>query len=845
MKKLAALLCLLSAVLTASGQADSITVDVTHPGAAINPGMYGIFFEDINHGVQGGLYGELINNRDFESSRTPEDMTRTGDFVHTVKGWTAFYPAPDSLEGWYEVRSAGAEGELDQVATDPLNTSNPMNLRIRVRTLGKGRFGVGNAGYWGISVVQGQAYDLSFYAHCNAAFSGSVKVSLEDVSGRVYASQVVRGIGSSWKKFSCTLTASGTDAHARFILCPLSTGTVWLDVVSLFPRETFMNRKNGLRKDLAEKIAAVRPGFIRFPGGCVVEGVDLNNRIKWYNTVGDVAARPGHWDLWGYHTTDGMGFQDYLQFCQDVHASPMYVINVGMSCQFRRCQYVPSDSVGSYVDDALNALEYAMGPVTSKWGALRARNGHPRPFNIKYVEIGNENYGPLYQSRYHYFYDAITKKYPGIIPITCTDPSMRGPFRLSDLPGIDSSEIKMIDEHFYESPDFFFKNVHRYDHYSRKGPKVYVGEFAVKKWDNSLKGNLEGALAVSAFFTGCERNADVVRLVSLAPTLVNVNDRTWNPDLINFDSNKSYGDPAYQALKMFKNNLAGRVLPLTLADGGAKGYKETGAGRGMVAFTNPSADCRYKDIAVTIDGKTFRGDSLFTREDMVKAHDGVFRVGQRGSVQLPFRQSVYDFGDSHHWKNYSLSLKAYARDINDLEGFIVSFWTTGDQGHWQWDIGRWRRMYWLEWYDHGYSSYFGSARGNITPGKWYDVSIKVTGDSVYTFLDGKAIHAVKKPREITPRMYASAGVKRPGEVILKVVNATPHAQYTAIDLKGATRIDPQAEAVVLTSASPLDENSFAYPQRISPETVMFSTAGKNFSYSFRPYSVTILKIKCR
>jgi hypothetical protein len=264
-----------------------------------------------------------------------------------------------------------------------------------------------------------------------------------------------------------------------------------------------------------------------------------------------------------------------------------------------------------------------------------------------------------------------------------------------------------------------------------------------------------------------------------------------------------------------------------------------------VAFTNPSADCRYKDIAVTIDGKTFRGDSLFTREDMVKAHDGVFRVGQRGSVQLPFRQSVYDFGDSHHWKNYSLSLKAYARDINDLEGFIVSFWTTGDQEHWQWDIGRWRRMYWLEWYDHGYSSYFGSARGNVTPGKWYDVTIKVTGDSVYTFLDGKAIHAVKKPREITPRMYASAGVKRPGEVILKVVNATPHAQYTAIDLKGAAQVDPQAEAVVLTSASPLDENSFAYPQRISPETVMFSTAGKNFSYSFRPYSVTILKIKCR
>lgn len=845
-KILAFILVLLGAETGLHAQAPSITVDVRDPGAQINPGLYGIFFEDINHGVEGGLDGELVKNRDFEGNRMPEDMSRDGDLVRTVKGWQVRYHQPGSLDGWFPVQTAGARGTLHQVSTDPLNAENPMNLEMQVDKLGGGRFGVGNTGYWGISVVSGKHYLLSFYAHGDAAFGGKVRVSLEHVSGKIYASHEITGIASKWRKFSCELTADGTDPHARLVISALSTGKVWFDVVSLFPAETFMNRPQGLRKDLAEKIAAVHPGFIRFPGGCIVEGANLDNRIKWFNTIGDMAQRPGHWDLWGYHTTDGVGFQEYLEFCEDIHSDAMYVFPVGMSCQFRKCEFVPLDSLKPYIDEVMNALEYAMGPVSSRWGALRAKNGHPAPFHIRYVEIGNENYGPLYQQRYHYFYDAIHAKYPDIIPITCTDPSMRGPFKLSDLSGIDPAKIKMIDEHFYESPDFFYKNVHRYDHYDRKGPKVYVGEFAVKKWDNSLKGNLEGALAEAAFYTGLERNADVVKLASLAPTLVNDNDHTWNPDLITFNSNKSYGSPSYQALKLFQRNLADRVLPVTLADMPFSGIRnQATTGRGMLSFTNPAADCDYKDATVTIDGKTFRGRDLFTPVAMAMQDSGEWRVGTGDFVELPFSQAVHDYGDDHNWKDYTLTVKAHARRIIDLEGFDIAFWSMGKDAHWQWDIGRWRRMSWLEWIDHGYSSYFGSADGNVYPGQWYEVKVRVTADSVFTYLNGRSIHSVARPRMITPSMYVSAGVKSHHQVIVKVVNATNQPQYTTIDLKGIRQVAPGCEAIVLTSGSPLDENSFAYPDRVVPVSLPLQVMAPRFKYNFRPHSITVLKLNYR
>ncbi len=840
MKYILSVLVFLMITVTLQAQQAVISIETNKPGAKINPNMYGIFFEDINHAVEGGMYAEMIRNRDFESARLPEAAHFINpNTIASDRGWIVPYEVPDPLTGWKLISSEGAQAKIERVLTMPLNSTNPANLKMTISKLDGGKAGVYNAGYWGMSVIKGSRYNLSFYAHCNSKYKGVVGVSFVSQGGEKYASKTIAGIGPVWKKFTCTFTSNGTDRNARFVINGLSVGSVYFDIVSLFPSDTY--KHTSLRKDIAEKIEAVKPGFLRFPGGCIVEGYDLDNRIKWKNTIGNVAKRPGHWDLWGYHTTDGIGFHEYLQFCENVGAQAMYVFPVAMSCEFRKCEYIPVDSLKPYLKDVMDALEYAMGPATSKWGAQRAKNGHPLPFKIKYVEVGNENYGPIYQDRYQYFYDAIKAKYPDITPITCTDPSMRSAFKKEDLSDIHA-KIEMIDEHFYESPDFFYKNVNRYDNYDRKGPKIYVGEFAVKKWDNSLKGNLEGALAEAAFYTGLERNADLVKLASLAPTLVNDSDRTWNPDLITFNNKASFAIPSYYAIKMFKTNLADRVLP-TKVNYDLKPINDDDKGKGILAFTNPAANCIYKDFKLTIDDKTFQGKELFASQSWAQSNNGAFSVGTTDFKKADYSPEVNLYGDAHQWRNYTLNLKAYADKINDLEGFDIWFWSTGNNKHWNFDIGRWRRMYWLEWYDKGYESYFGEARGDISEKKWYDVTIKVTADSVFTYLDGKAIHAVKKPEMITPGLYASAGEKNNGkQIIIKVVNATPEGQTTAIDLHGAKNLRSTGEAVTMSSGSKLDENSFTDPDKVAPTSKVIKGVSAKFSYTFPANSITILKL---
>ncbi len=312
-----------------------------------------------------------------------------------------------------------------------------------------------------------------------------------------------------------------------------------LMLVSLFPGETWKNRPNGLRRDLAGLLADMRPSFVRFPGGCVVEGATLENRVQWKRTIGDIAGRPGHWNLWGYRATDGLGFHEFLQLCEDLDADPLYVINVGMSCQGRAGMVADPEQLKDYLQEALDALEYAMGPATSHWGALRAANGHPKPFVVRYVEIGNENGGPDYQRAYRFIQSGIKRAYPGVITIANERVMLTDQDRAS-YPGVS---LEMIDEHYYQSPSFFYEQSTQYDTYDRSDSVgIYIGEFAVTAGGPG-KGNLLAALGESAFMIGMERNADKVRMASYAPTFVNVNDRAWNPDMIVYDGSRSYGTP--------------------------------------------------------------------------------------------------------------------------------------------------------------------------------------------------------------------------------------------------------------------------------------------------------------
>lgn len=534
----------------------TITVDAGGPRRPVSPEMYGIFFEEINHAGDGGLYAELVQNRDMEASTIPEGWRVEGDQVITPMGWRTRKWFEDELPGWSFLAQGGAEGSLRIDANRPLNERNPHSLRLTVAKMGA-RCGVVNSGYWGINVCAGKWYDVSFCARTGAgepAVAGRPRgvglvFSLESAEGKICARATIPEVGGPWRKYTLGLHANASDPACRLIITPIEPVTVWLDVVSLFPRETFKNRPNGMRADVARMLADLKPGFLRFPGGCVVEGVTLHNRIRWKDSIGDIAQRKGDFNLWGYYSTYGLGFHEYLQLAEDLGAEAMYVCNVGMSCQARRpAQVADADELQFYVQDTLDALEYALGPVTSEWGAKRAANGRAGPFKLKYVEIGNENWGPDYLRHYKVFYDAINAKYPQII--TIADAQGRG----QPMP----EPIEIMDDHFYVNPGRFFAMANCYDDADRNGPKVYVGEYAVNRGVG--KGNLLGALSEAVFMLNMERNADIVTMCSYAPLFENVNQRNWPVNLILLDSSRVVGRSSYRVQKVFATNRPDVVL---------------------------------------------------------------------------------------------------------------------------------------------------------------------------------------------------------------------------------------------------------------------------------------------
>ncbi|MBC7288898.1 MAG: hypothetical protein H5T86_12850, partial [Armatimonadetes bacterium] len=528
-RTLAATSLLLAAVCSHCSPAE-ITINAAEPGHRISPRLWGIFFEEINHAGDGGLYAELLRNRDFEDGTPPH--------------------------AWTLIQTMGARGRMAIDDSMPLNQHTPHSLRLEIIRLGGGRVGVANSGYWGIPVRKGGRYLLSFFARAEG-FRGKLTASLENL-GAVYARAEASGVSRQWKRFTCTLLCSGDDPAAQLVLSATTPGKVWLDVVSLFPEDTFKHRPNGLRADLAKMLCDLRPSFCRFPGGCFVEGDKLANAFRWKLTIGPIWERPGHWNLWGYRSTDGLGFHEYLQMCEDLGAEPLFVINCGMS----HTDFVPLNKMQEWVQDALDAIEYANGPCDSKWGALRAAAGHPEPFGLRMVEIGNENGGPAYEERYALFYDAIKAHYPDILLV-------------ANVP-VSSRPVDILDEHFYSSPDWFASQARRYDAYRRDGPKIFVGEYACTQ--GCGQGNLRAALGEAAFMTGIERNSDVVIMAAYAPLFVNVNDRRWNPDLINFDATRCYGTPSYYVQQMFSLNRGDVVLPATVQVPPIAGRREIIAG---------------------------------------------------------------------------------------------------------------------------------------------------------------------------------------------------------------------------------------------------------------------------
>lgn len=537
----------------APAAATVIKVDARHPGGTIAPTMFGIFFEDINFAADGGLYPELVKNRSFE-------------FDQPLAGWHVSMPVDSTGTGL-----AATRGELLVRTEDALNASNPHYLRMHAYVPG---YGLWNSGFRGMGIEQGAQYRFS--AWVRSAGPKALRATITDAAGHELGTGTLSGFTGQWQRYEVLVRATATDPKAQLSLVLDEPGSVDLDMVSLYPVDTWMQRPNGLRKDIVQLLADLHPGFIRFPGGCIVEGRRLVNRYQWKTTVGPVEGRKTIVNRWNdefdtrpapdYFQSFGLGFFEYFQLAEDVGASPLPILNCGMACQFNSGELAQLADTSEFIQDALDLVEFANGPVTSPWGKLRAQMGHPASFNLKMMGIGNEQWGQPYVDRYKLFAAALKEKHPEISLVAAAGPSPAGEqfeFLWSNWRQLKAD---LVDEHYYSSPQWFLENTGRYDHYDRSGPKVFAGEYAaqtsgVAKTDN--RNNWNAAIAEAAFMTGLERNADVVRMASYAPLLAHVDAWQWTPDAIWFDNLHSYGTPNYYVQKVFANNVGTRILPVT------------------------------------------------------------------------------------------------------------------------------------------------------------------------------------------------------------------------------------------------------------------------------------------
>lgn len=581
--KLALIFAISLFTLAVRAQETSVTVDV-NAGKLISPDLFGIFFEDLNYAADGGLYAELVQNRSFEYQATEQ-------------------PTWGPLIGWDFVRRGGGAGDLWVDSSCPICANNPHCALIRIRNAGEG-VGLSNAGFDGISVKAGEKYDFSIFARmlnvdngrgCRPVGKLPLDVRLETKEGVLLGEANVEASSPAvWKKLSATITASRTDPDARLVVLAKANGLIALDEISLFPPATFKGRKNGLRADLAQAIADLHPKFVRFPGGCLVHGDGINNIYHWKDTIGPVEQRKGQANIWRYHQSVGLGFYEYFQFCEDIGAMPLPVVAAGVSCQNSTRtretgqQCIPMADMPAYIQDVLDLIEWANGSTNSTWGAKRAAAGHPAPFGLRYLGVGNEDkQTDGFRERFEMVYDAVKKTHPEITIVGTVGPAPAGNDYNLGWKFADKLHVPMVDEHYYESPQWFWDNLHRYDSYDRTKSKVYVGEYAAH--DRGLRSTLRAALAEAAYLTSLEKNGDVVRFASYAPLLARRGHTQWTPDLIYFNGTGVFPTISYYVQQLFSLNSGDTYLRTRVADSGgfaASSVRDSKTGDLIVKLVN-------------------------------------------------------------------------------------------------------------------------------------------------------------------------------------------------------------------------------------------------------------------
>lgn len=832
---LAGALCLLLAFcslpLSAAGEgaADSVyRVDLGSTGVEIHPHLYGIFLEDINFSVDGGLYAELIQNRSFEFFPMPTNNNNPGSYTYS---W--------SLRG-------GAT--MTVLTKGAMNDKNTHYVRVTAEKAGDG---IVNTGYAGIALTQGEVYRVTFYTR--GMYDGGFTVKLLSLSGEVGETTLEAVPSGEWTQLTGYITAGRTVDNGRLELLFNAPGEVDVDLVSLFPVHTYNNRVNGLRADMVEALRLLNPGFLRFPGGCIVEGEGLDNAYDWKDSVGDVAERGITFNRWRrsgfsgyYYQSYGLGFYEFFLLCEDLGCEPIPCLNSGISCYGP--EYAGMDDLQPWIDDAIDLIEFAIGdPATSEWAALRAAMGHPEPFHLTYLEIGNEQTGDVrYYERFEEFERQIHALYPEIQLIS----SVIG---LSNGPGLPTTEwlrgkgrdfVYANDEHFYMSDEWFLTNAYRYDAMERGGDAfIFAGEYACHYSGNNPLWN---AVCEAAFMTGFERNADVVKLSCYAPLFSKKNYTQWQPNLIIFDNTAVWGTPSYWVDYMYGVNVGDYTLPDSIVSFGA----DAPAAAGKVGLASWNTRVEYDDLVVT-DSRT--GEVLyqngFDTDELTGWTDG--QTGQWTVQQGVLRQNslnstdnAFHVGDPS-WTDYTITVRA--RKLFGSEGFIIPFLVQDRLNYYHLNLGGWNNSYSaIERAVNGGKSLAGTSDFVVESNRWYDIRIEVTATTMKCYVDGELIISSVIPQK--QPVYVTSGVDvETGDVILKVVNATERVNRVQILLEnaGETFINPNAEVTVLSHTRKNAVNTARNPETVAPETSVLPGVSADFVYEAPALSVTVIRIHTR
>ncbi len=809
----------------------TLDVDVGKPGVTIPAGFFGLMTEEINHSYDGGLFAELIQNRTFQDP----GPRRGGVPIH----WSVVGP-----------------GKATSDEADPVNAALPVSLRL---DLTGGESGVANDGYWGILVRPDTTYTASFYARGGGGFAGPVTASIRTDEGDVTVARgETRPVAAAWEKHTVTLRTAHdapTTSKARFVLSASGPGRVSFSLVSLFP-PTYRDTPNGLRPDLMELLADLRPKFIRLPGGNYLEGSRFSDRFNWKQMIGPADRRPGHMGCWGYRSSDGFGLPEYLLWCKQLGAEPVLGLFAGYVLNGDHFK-AGSPEMALYTREALEEIEYVSGPVNSEWGKKRAADGFPGPFPLRYVEIGNEDWfdrSGSYDGRFAQMARAIRERYPHL-KIIATAP-------------VRSFKPDLYDDHFYRSARQLMRMATMYDPPTgaapplafagggwngrhRDGILTFVGEWATQ--EGRPTPDLNAALADAAFVMGLEKNSDAVPMECYAPLLVNVNPADpakgyprawqWGTNLIGYDALRSFGSPSYYAQAMLAQNQGDVVLPARLdlpkampSDETPRGHIGLGSRHTLAEYANISVTAPDGRELLTTDRTRDSGGWAFPGDPWT-LQDGAIRPGGADADTVAF------IGDPA-WTDYTIRLRARKR--HGREGFLV-IWHAADANNYRgWNLGgRDNTLARCEAADGGSREGYGpSTPFTAEAGRWYDLRLEVTGRRARGFVDGRLVtDATYEPPATPTTVFATATFdKTDRTVIVKVVNAGRTPVATNINIRGVGRVEPTGTALVL-DGDPGAVNTLEEPRRVAPKQETVAGTSASFRHTFPPHSLTFLRLK--